>query len=327
MMRYDVLSYGATGPDGITVLDPVQAELLFLARLRPGQLNFRHFGYPALASFGPLPVGVGSAFGGVKRRSQILGELHSLLGIPCAQEDVAYLSLLEESVGGAIIALLYSEEGAYSTYTRRILECSAPLGFGWAVAWKERARHKVNEATLLGLHGTLHALATRLEGDSFGVSRGEAARVEKLTRLDARAFAYLSVLFSIPCDPASHLRNLIGEFPALALFCDRMDALLEVWPDRRTFLAGVAKEARLPEAAAFCGEAPTQEPWWVWWGWSWGDWKPPERRVRKQPPSWSLSTFVVAGLGSISIAMYKGWGGVPWKKLVKHCEQFLKISR
>mmetsp|Transcript_26693 Transcript_26693/g.68386 ORF Transcript_26693/g.68386 Transcript_26693/m.68386 type:complete len:397 (-) Transcript_26693:146-1336(-) len=262
----EISHWHAVGPLGATVLDPVFAELLFVTRWRHISVNLLPSPYPSAPAFGPLPVALSGGPKGPILRDRLLEAVAALdvdgYGMKCSEADEAFCALLRQRVGEALKALLFGDFGIWDECTRPTLARSAPLGFGWHVAWKERRRQLCDglgssllkdrqAAAVLALEGSLSALAERLaDADCFGCVRGSGA-VDSLTALDACAYGHLAVLYSIPCQPGSQLHQLLSRFSSLVHFCDRVELWLGgVWPDSRSFMAAVASKERMPGAAA-----------------------------------------------------------------------------
>mmetsp|Transcript_60558 Transcript_60558/g.170636 ORF Transcript_60558/g.170636 Transcript_60558/m.170636 type:complete len:386 (-) Transcript_60558:122-1279(-) len=325
-----VVYHRAMGPLGETVLDPVFAEVLFVTRWRQLPARLVPSAYPVAAALGALPAGIGR---GMIHRSELLESIAALGSSQHSKgltpSDEAFCGMLSHSIGKAIRALLFGDIGVWEDYTRPTLVQSAPLGWGWAVAWREWRRQQCGPphpaslagpqtATFLGLRDVLKALVERLgEADSFGAAVGE-----EVTALDARAYAHLAVLYSIPCERDSNLHALLASFPTLAHFCDRMDMRFGgIWPDARSFLAACPLEARTPAAVALlqrkaegagAGQAAAgRQEWWELWGWSRGSrghWAEPHT---PRPPFWQVYAFSVAAVVSLAIALLRGLGPVP----------------
>mmetsp|Transcript_83856 Transcript_83856/g.233981 ORF Transcript_83856/g.233981 Transcript_83856/m.233981 type:complete len:381 (+) Transcript_83856:54-1196(+) len=331
----DVLYFKTLGPRGETVLDPVLAELLFVAKKEHLQLRLTPCAYPRMSGVGPLPVAVGGALGFV-RRSQLHGALAALVGDEKqSADDAAFCSMLVHCVGGAISSILWNDEGMYEDFTRPLILRSAPLGFGWLIAWAEKRRLRVaasgfavgaapaaQTVVLMRLEAALSALAERLGSqDVFAAPCGDGDGEDPGTVLDARAYAHLAVLYSIPCERGSPLHQLLRRFPTLSQFCDRTEMQLNAWPDARTFLAALGLDERTPAAAEALGRAagaavpaamkmPRPLAWWELWGWSWGSRRTAfePRAQRHDPPQWSVPIFASVALVSVALAMSSGWG-------------------
>ena len=227
----EVLHHSARGPRGPTVLDPVLAEVLFVTRWRRLLVRLEPSPYPVVAAVGPLPAARSGAApsGGPARRGELLAAVAALdprgYGRPPSPQCEALRGLLRFRVGEAITALLFGDEGIWEDYTRPTLADSAPGGFGWALARGERRRQGLGvppreladrrQAALLGLPDALEVLAERLGvADSFGAAMAEVAAPSEaaleLTALDACAYGHLAVLYSIPCEAGSNLRELLA---------------------------------------------------------------------------------------------------------------------
>lgn len=321
------------------MLDPIFAELLFVARWRKLPVQFTASSYPQLSAVGPLPAGISRR--GVIPRRELLAEVAARdiegYGKALPPSDEAFCRLLRDRIGEALPALLFGEI-AWEDYTRPTLVRSAPSGWGWLAAlgerraWASQSIKDQRDAAILGLETALEALADRLGGADFFREAGATADAPPgLTSLDACAYGYLSVLFSIPCERGSWLQRLLARFPALAHFCDRADLLLGgVWPDPRSFLAGLESDARLPGTAgsrvANSRPSPSPDPegvaapgaprkicrpeWWELWGWSWGGkQRPAPIKVRRvEPPTWHLAAFQVSSGLVLLGAVLRGWG-------------------
>lgn len=266
-----VLQLRAVGPLGETVLDPVQAELLFVARWRQLPLRFLPSRYPSFSALGPLPAAVSGlrangVNGPIVPRDQLLGEIAALdskgYGKALTLADEAFCSLLQQRIGKGLPTLLFNDPGVWEDYTKPTLRCSAPFGWGLTVAWSEKWSHTEakdqHNASVLGIESALEALSERLgHADCFGAdTSAPGAEGDALNRLDACAYAHLAVLFSIPCQKDSWLHKLFLRFPTLVQFCDRLETRFDggVWPDHYSFLAGVEPSLRLPAAKAAAAE-------------------------------------------------------------------------
>lgn len=349
-----VVHFRARGPLGDTVLDPVFAELLFVARWRGMPLELVPTGYPSTRALGQLPVSVGGvlAEGRIVQRPDLLKTLSThdgaSYGSPLSIDDEAFRGLLRNRVGMAITALLFGATQIWEEYTKPTLLRSAPTALALVETWCERRRQRcglseresadVWSVAQRELIVALEALAARLgSADCFGesdsndnVSRGRTGNLERLNALDACAYGYLSVLFSIPCAPDSGLREVCARFPTLGQFLDRLELRFGgVWPERQSFLAALDPTARLPAAMTAVTSAGSvassgakqrhsergpsaARAWWQVWGWSTpgGGGEPPEPRVRSQaPPPWHATAFGIAAV--ISLLAATGAGCAP----------------
>jgi len=244
----------------------------------------------------------------------------------------------------AITALLFGATHIWEDYTRPTLLRSAPTAMALVVTWRERWRQQCGfseresadrmSVALRELSVALEALAARLgSADCFGesdssnnVGSGRTGTLESLNALDACAYGYLAVLFSIPCAPGSGLHEVCARFPTLGQFLDRLDLRFGgVWPERQSFLAALDLTARLPTAMAaatstgsvsssaakqrHAERSTSARAWWQMWGWSTpgAGGAPPEPRVRSQaPPSWHAAAFGIASVISLLAATVAG---------------------
>jgi len=346
-----IVHFRARGPLGDTVLDPVFAELLFVASWRGLPLELVPTGYSSTGALGPLPASAGGtlAEGRIVRRTDLLQTLSThdaaSYGSPLSSDDEAFCGLLRNRVGLAITALLFGATQIWDEYTQPTLLRSAPTSLALVVTWCERRRQRCGlseresadrwSVALRELSVALEALAARLgSADCFGesdgnnnASIGHTGNLEGLNALDACAYGYLSVLFSIPCVPGSSLREVCARFPTLGQFLDRLDLHFGgVWPERQSFLAALDPTARLPAALAAVTStgsvgstaakqrhaergSPLARAWWQVWGWSTPGvgGGPPEPRVRSQaPPPWHAAAFGVAAVISLLAATLVG---------------------
>lgn len=337
------VSYFQTfGPKGETVLDPVLAELFFVAKWRKLPLHLNPCRYPHIKALGTLPAGVGGAFRGIVRRTDLLSAVAALdadvYGKKLDPTDKAFCSLLDSRVGEAVCAILWGDAGVWEDYTYPTVSRSAPLGRGWYLASTERQRQQRGlalkqsqngQTAFLGLRGALEALAARLgSDDTFGSATGRK-EAETLSALDSRVYGHLSVLFSIPCEPSSPLQKMLQDFPTLAQFCDRMELRYSAWPSSSSFLASLPCRERAPAAAALLSATtgdgaqlaapPANVPakvrleWWDLWGWSLGSRRrPPQAPGRRAaPPVWQAYIFGASAAASIVIAVLLGLGPAP----------------
>eukprot|EP00927_Polykrikos_kofoidii_P002190 TRINITY_DN10858_c0_g2_i1.p1 TRINITY_DN10858_c0_g2~~TRINITY_DN10858_c0_g2_i1.p1 ORF type:complete len:426 (-),score=56.53 TRINITY_DN10858_c0_g2_i1:103-1380(-) len=288
-------------------------------------------------SFGPDAST--SSSGGVVPRSQLLSAVAALdrggSDVSRDLNDRAFCSLLRCRLGDAIEAFLWCDDEIWNDFTRPALIASAPFGFGWLAALTQRRCQLSNSAWSKQEHSmacttalsnasvALEALADRLgEAESFGARSTQASTSEDLTALDACAFGHLAVLFSIPCEVASSLHDLISRYPKLIQFCDRMQVRLNAWPDTRSFLVAVPPNQRLP-GAAMTVDSPTtpallgtvasrkETPWWEELGWSWSGprQRPKPKARRRAPPLVYPFAFCVLAVTSATSVMVVRSGG------------------
>jgi len=358
----EVLHFRSVGPHGETCLDPVLAELLFIARWRGLRLRLLPSSWPSSAVCGSLPAGLGAAFsGGRVRRAELLDAARSFIcgngdgeaALSCTDE--AFCSLLRRTVGQAISGILYGDVGVWEDYTRPTLVRSAPIGCGWAIALAERRKRQCAEqpgrwhAALLELEGALGALADRLgSAETFG-STGMPGPPQAITALDACAYGHLSVLYSVPYEQGSRLHKVLTRFPSLPHLLDRLERRFRAWPDPRSFLVSLSTEERLPGAATeLLLQTPSArtvqaeaEPlmWWEAWGWSWRGYawggsrggrakRPPPVRVREyEPPGWQAAAFGLAAAASVIAAVLLGCGPVRPEELLRTVRESLGAPR
>ncbi|CAE7666116.1 Acadl [Symbiodinium sp. CCMP2456] len=326
-----------------TVLDPVHAELRFLSKWRPHlPLKFEGSSYPTIAALGQLPAALSATHGVVARKDlrQLLAKVDPQgYGAALAADDEAFLHLLDR-IEILIAALLYQDASIWETHTRPTLLSSAPPGFGTVTALTERRRQKqrLQEAMasrglpagaqiqsslmILELRTALEALSERLGDQSFGKGGDKQAGSDRedrhgFSRLDARAYAHLVVLFSIPCDPGSCLQRLLCDFPSLSRFVGLVEERLPgTWPDYSTFMLALPPEDRPPpppqsQGSVLVGPVEKRRPeWWELWGWSWGGRKRPVQfgGPGKAPPAIYAICFGMASGLSFAVALACGLG-------------------
>jgi len=181
------------GPTGETILDPVFAELLFVARWRRLPLQLIPSRYPTVAALGALPASSGGALSssaspsnavdqdGAVTRPRLLNAVAALSGYQKGQsdDDEAFSELLRHYVADAIEAILYCDDGVWEDFTKPALARSAPRGMGWYVAWSERRRHLQRPAgkTSLAMSapGAPGSLGTAATGALSGPQSGDGA--------------------------------------------------------------------------------------------------------------------------------------------------------
>jgi len=346
--------------DKQTVLDPVHAELRFLSKWRPHlRLKFEGSSYPTIAALGQLPAALSADHGVVARKD--LRELLATVdpqgyGASLASDDEAFLHLLDR-IGILIAALLYQDASIWEMHTRPTLLSSAPPGFGTVTALMERQRQRqrLQEATACGLpsaqiHSSsmilelrtaLEALSERLGDQSFGKGSDKQSGSDRedrhgFSRLDARAYAHLVVLFSIPCDPGSCLQRLLCDFPSLSRFVGLVEERLPgTWPDYSTFMLALPPEDRPPpppqsQGSVLVGPVEKRRPeWWELWGWSWGGRKRPVQfgGPGKAPPAIYAICFGMASGLSFAVALACGLGpGRPLALLKQLAEAFADVD-
>lgn len=282
------------------------------------RIRFQTSNWPYVTALGALPAAFGGplAAGGVQpvRRADLLRRLIEATRdvdlLPASVQDAGFCSLLRLRIGGAIDALLYGDDGVWEDYTRPAIVRAAPLGLGLAAAAAERRRHLAgagagrHAAALLELPGSLEALAHRLGGHAtFGAGGCEEEALAEgqdlnISALDACAYAHLSVLFSIACEPGSRLQQLLASHKTLVHLCDRLELALGAWPDPQSFLAAIESRDRLPAAAATAESKATAQ------GWAGG-------KLQRRVPSWHAMAFALAASASLAVAAALGF--TPWR--------------
>eukprot|EP00929_Paragymnodinium_shiwhaense_P061591 TRINITY_DN30771_c0_g1_i1.p1 TRINITY_DN30771_c0_g1~~TRINITY_DN30771_c0_g1_i1.p1 ORF type:complete len:395 (+),score=69.45 TRINITY_DN30771_c0_g1_i1:73-1257(+) len=343
----EVVHHSVLGPNNVaTVIDPVFAEVLFVARWRKLPIRLRGSNYPTMGAMGELPLCLDeTAHGGaaevVVQRHEILRHLAAndpeCYGRAQPHEDLAFCDMIRHRLGRALAVLLWSDNCIWEDFTQPAVARSAPWGVGWAVAAQEQIRQlalleppvrdKEGRSTVavMELTETLECLAERLgSSDSFAAQE----HTDTLTALDACAYAHLAVLYSIPCDKGSLLQALFLQHRTLIHFCDRLELRFGAWPDPRSFLAALPPEARMPAAmdAARHAEAEAAEKngrsrqafaWWEAWGLSLSGKRKaaPSKAKKVAPPSWHLPAFTVFAGVSVTLAALMGWGPPPFPQL------------
>ncbi|CAK8988282.1 unnamed protein product [Durusdinium trenchii] len=227
---------------------------------------------------------------------------------------------------GAFGALLGHHQASWvwETYTRPTLLRSAPPGFGWATAFAEQRRQakQLQEeqffhepwsgaSVLCELRSILEALSDRL---------GDGSLEPELSSADARAYAQLAVLLSIPCH-GSGLEKVLADFPALPRYVSCIEERLPgTWPDYSSFLQALPLEERPPPPPKSTFQHTTvfderevaeeQRRWFEIWGWSWGGRRQPVQfaGAGKSPPALYAIAFGLATSVSFAVAIFCGLG-------------------
>ncbi|CAE7337756.1 GRXC3, partial [Symbiodinium necroappetens] len=196
---------------------------------------------------------------------------------------------------------------------------------------------EIQSSLILELRTALEALSERLGDQSFGKGGDKQAGSDRedrhgFSRLDARAYAHLVVLFSIPCDPGSCLQRLLCDFPSLSRFVGLVEERLPgTWPDYSTFMLALPPEDRPPpppqsQGSVLAGPVEKRRPeWWELWGWSWGGRKRPVQfgGPGKAPPAIYAICFGMASGLSFAAALACGLGpGRPLALLKQLAEAF-----
>eukprot|EP00929_Paragymnodinium_shiwhaense_P016163 TRINITY_DN124371_c0_g1_i1.p1 TRINITY_DN124371_c0_g1~~TRINITY_DN124371_c0_g1_i1.p1 ORF type:complete len:425 (-),score=60.72 TRINITY_DN124371_c0_g1_i1:81-1322(-) len=281
LVGLDVICQELHGPRGETLLDPVHAELRFLARCfnypSEGILNYLPPSrYPTLKALGALPAAYGRyeatslqddadclGIDSVVPRSELLKAASSLLWSSVSLNSAETLltvvlsgrdRLLYDELGSstAVSRCLWLLDDVYAGYTKATLRCSAPLGMGHYVAWSERqrqlaelgeAKYQSEDTLVAEVKELLSKLAERLgESRSFGGDSSSGS--ERLSLLDARAYSHLAVLYSIPRECCLCLHTTLANWPGLRMYCARIEQRLAVWPSKRAFLAASVADQR-----------------------------------------------------------------------------------
>jgi len=272
-----VIYFKALSRHGETVLDPVLAELLFIRRWKHVDLRLIPSNYPHLRATGELPACFSPD--GLVRRPQLLKKFCHWTGCCFSSTttdslaraehaegrtapvtDAAWRCFLEQRVGVPLQVLLWCDEAVYAKHTRPALLGTTPRGLGWYLAWSLRRTCRQKLQTCLSVFGDagLPAMVAELDEsltvleERLGSAESFGDEVHKLTSLDACAYGQLSVLYSINCKQGSPLHNLLLQHRSLANFCARMELRLGAWPERRTFLAALEPEDRLPAWQEAC---------------------------------------------------------------------------
>lgn len=328
----DVMRFRALGPCGETVLDPTTAELLFVAKWRQMHerfgfekvnyhIQFEISNWPYVAALGSLPAAFGGPLskGGAHHSGQaarcddllrrVVEATRDVELLPESVQDAGFCSLLRLRIGRAIDALLYGDDGVWEDYTRPAIVRSAPLGLGLAVANSERRRRSANEsiaasrkAALIELPGSLEALAHHLgDHETFGsvaesLADNSAGSSLHISALDACAYAHLSVLFSIACEPGSRLQQLLASHKTLVHLCDRLELAVSAWPDARSFLAAIELQDRL-QATVAASDSKTNAVASTWNG----------GKLQRRVPFWHTMAFTLAAAASIATAAMLGY--------------------
>lgn len=209
----EVLYHRVLGPRGETVLDPVFAELLFVARWRRLPIRFLPSAYSEVVALGELPAALangtdcgtacaassaacGTTCGCGRRvvaRPALLAAAASLdacgaYGQVLSADDRAFCDLTRHRMGEGIASVIWCDASVWEEFTLPALTRSSPWGFGWLLALLARRqklrRHRCagGAATLeqrcavalLELESALRALAERLGGaDAYDVRSGD----------------------------------------------------------------------------------------------------------------------------------------------------------
>jgi len=270
-----VIYFRALGRHGETVLDPVLAELLFIRSWRQVDLRLIPSNYPHMRATGELPACFSPD--GLVRRPQLLQKLRHWTGCCFSSTttdslaraehaegrtapvtDAAWRCFLEQRVGVPLQVLLWCDEAVYAKHTHPALLGTTPRGFGsylaWSLrrTWRQKLRSCVSVVGNAGLPAIVEELDKSLTMLEERLGNAESFGDEQITCLDACAYGQLSVLYSINCKQGSPLHNLLLQHRSLANFCARMELRLGAWPERRTFLAALEPEDRLPAWQEAC---------------------------------------------------------------------------
>eukprot|EP00922_Rhytidocystis_sp_ex-Travisia-forbesii_P018825 GHVS01027969.1.p1 GENE.GHVS01027969.1~~GHVS01027969.1.p1 ORF type:complete len:442 (-),score=54.21 GHVS01027969.1:11-1336(-) len=159
-----------------------------------------------------------------------------------AAEALAYANMITAQMKPLLAYLLWVDEDTFHNFTRPTYVQSVPGLFAYVGAWQERRQAQLacvsasitsRTSVLWRLQMMFASLTSYLGADDL------FSKAASPSFLDARAFAYLSILFSLPICCDDDVFSVIQTNRNLVDYCVRIEERYQLWDNKKCFLVGL----------------------------------------------------------------------------------------